>query len=49
MNLGVKGNILIPFSTVRPPPGFECKSPSGHHMPMLDDPSILWSKAIDAG
>ncbi|KAL9978483.1 hypothetical protein ACROYT_G016004 [Oculina patagonica] len=33
---------------VRPPPGFECKSMSSH-MPMIDDPSILWSKAIDTG
>ncbi|XP_020608900.1 CCR4-NOT transcription complex subunit 4-like isoform X3 [Orbicella faveolata] len=33
---------------VRPPPGFECKSLSGQ-MPMIDDPSILWSKAVDAG
>lgn len=33
----------------RPPPGFECKSPTSHHMPMLDDPGILWSKALDTG
>lgn len=33
---------------VRPPPGFECKSLSGQ-MPMIDDPSILWSKTVDAG
>ena len=36
------------LATVRPPPGFECKSLSSH-MPMIDDPSILWSKTIDAG
>jgi len=29
---------------VRPPPGFECKSPS-----TIDDPSILWSKTFDPG
>lgn len=37
------------FSKGRPPPGFECKSPTSHHMPMLDDPGILWSKALDTG
>lgn len=33
---------------VRPPPGFECKSLSGQ-MPMIDDPSVLWSKTVDTG
>ena len=33
---------------VRPPPGFECKSPSSH-MSSLDDPSILWSKRLEPG
>lgn len=31
---------------VRPPPGFECKSPSGH-VSTIEDPSILWSKTFD--
>lgn len=41
-----------PFSTqpesslqVRPPPGFECKSPSSQ-MSVIDDPSIVWSKTL---
>ena len=36
------------FYTVRPPPGFECKSLSGQ-VPVIDDPSILWSKTVEAG
>ncbi|XP_032238622.1 arginine-glutamic acid dipeptide repeats protein isoform X2 [Nematostella vectensis] len=30
---------------VRPPPGFESKTPDPH-IPMVDDPSIVWSKVI---
>ncbi|XP_031574933.1 uncharacterized protein LOC116308611 isoform X2 [Actinia tenebrosa] len=30
---------------VRPPPGFEAKRPDPH-IPMVDDPSIVWSKVI---
>ena len=33
------------LSVVRPPPGFEAKKPEPQ-LPMVDDPSIVWSKAI---
>ncbi|KAJ7312808.1 CCR4-NOT transcription complex subunit 4, partial [Desmophyllum pertusum] len=45
MSMLLKGT-LSNASTFRPPPGFECKSPSSH-VPKIDDPSVLWSKTID--
>lgn len=37
--------ILLSTVAVRPPPGFEAKRPDPH-IPMVDDPSIVWSKVI---
>ena len=37
-------NLVCCLAVVRPPPGFEPKK-TENSMPVVDDPSIVWSKA----